>query len=195
MPGLATTQMTVRDQLIIGVCLTIDQLDEAIEDIGRREIIKSIGGLISRGYMERVERGCYQLTPVGEKSRHSHETLTSGPNGPHTAKVRKPLPNTFRQRAWNAMRISGSFTIPDISAVAKNENDKGAELNLQRYFHRLNAAGYIMQLSVRAKGTRPGSNGFKRFRLIKNTGETAPVYQPKKRRVFDHNTGEVSSCQ
>ena len=195
MSGIATNQMAIRDQLVRGVCLTIDVLDNALGDIARKEIVKSIGGLISRGYVERIERGCYQLTDAGESSRHNNETLKSGPNRRHTAKARKAMPNTFRQRAWNAMRISVSFTVPDIVAVAKTENDKKAELNLQRYFHRLNAAGYLLQLSMRARGTRPGSNGFKRYRLINNTGDFAPVYQEKTGGMFDHNTREVVTCK
>ncbi len=195
MSGIATLQITIRDALPGSVCLTLDELDGVLFRHNRREIVKGVGSLISRGLVERIERGCYQLTSAGHKSFDAGEVLTSGPNSTHTAKVKKPMPDTFRQRAWNAMRISASFTIPDIVAVAKSEKDKGAELNLQRYFHRLNAAGYLQQMSIRIKGTRPGSNGFKRYRLINNTGEIAPVYQPKKIQVFDHNTREVFPCK
>lgn len=190
MPGHATNQMAIRDALVPDACLTIDALDEALPSIHRREIVKAVGVLINRGYAERVALGCYQLTEAGRKSAKLDEVMKSGPHGADTANARKPQQNSLRQRAWNAMRIPGSFSIPDL-IIAADTGSKDAETNLQRYLKGLAAVGYVIELPIRQRGTRPGSNGFKLFRLLNDTGETAPVYRLKKGEVYDHNTQEI----
>ena len=97
---------------------------------------------------------------------------------------------TLRQRAWNAMRMSGAFTIGDIVMAAASGSERDADNNLQRYFCALVKARYLTVLPVRARGTKPTSNGFKRFRLLKDTGPIAPVYRANKGCLFDHNLGE-----
>ena len=195
MPGIATNQIAIRDQLILGVCLTIDQLDYALADIARKKIVKSIGGLISRGYLERVERGCYQLTEAGEVSRYMREQLTSGPNCAHTAKIKKPLRHTVRQRAWNVMRINPVFTYDELAMAANKSSVLHTRANIEKYVRKLVATGFVNELTTRTPGSKLTSNGFKKFSLIKNTGPIAPVFQGHKRGVFDHNTGEFSPCK
>jgi hypothetical protein len=188
MTGTATLQMAIRDTLLPRACLTIDQLDEALPDIPRREIIKAVGRMINNGRAERIERGCYQLTDIAVTETATGKPLTSGPRGPDTAIARKPLTNSLRQRAWNVMRLPGTFTVPELIAVAQKSKQRDAHRNLQRYCKALCKAGYLVELPVREKGTRQGSNGFKRYRLINDTGETAPVLRQRTKVVFDHNT-------
>jgi len=195
MTGVAINQMAIRRSLSTGVCLTINELDTRLVNIKRCEIIKSVGNMISNGYAERVERGCYQLTPKGLRSADKNEVLTSGPKGPDSSAARKPIPDTIRQRAWNVMRLPGSFTIPDLITIVVINGETGAADNLQKYCKTLATAGYLMILADRAKGTRPGSNGFIRYRLIKDTGEIAPVIRPKTKTLYDHNLGEEVSCK
>lgn len=171
-----------------GACRTIDQLDASM-DHGRKEIVKAAGRLIHRGLIERVEIGCYRLSSDGKEAAASGEEIKSGPFRPDRGKCRKPR-DTMRQRAWQAMRMSGSFTIGDIAMAAAGPNDTKPEGNLQKYFRALRHAGYLIELPVRAEGTALTSNGFKRFRLMKDTGFTAPVYRAKEETIFDHNLGD-----
>ena len=187
----------VLDRLADGECHTIDHLDFALEAFARREIVKCAGRLVMRGLLERVELGCYQLTEDGKAALASGERITSGPHRPDRGRCRKPR-RTLRQRAWNAMRMSGTFTIGDIVMAAASGEEKNAENNLQRYFRALVRAHYLVVLPIRAKGTRLTSNGFKRYRLMRDTGPTAPVFRLNSACLFDHNLGErgeVVPCQ
>jgi hypothetical protein len=149
--------------------------------------------LIFRGLVERVETGCYQLTLAGSAAKARGDVITSGPWKPDTAKHRKPVQDTFRQRLWNAIRMSRSFTIGDL-VIAAGRGEKDPENNATWYIRHLRAAGYIAELPVRQKGTRLTSNGFKRWRLLRDTGDKAPVYRPKAKLVHDYNTGEDVAC-
>ncbi|MCT4654388.1 MAG: hypothetical protein N4A65_01125 [Cohaesibacter sp.] len=171
-----------------GACRTIDQLDASM-DHGRKEIVKATGRLIHRGLVERVEIGCYQLSNAGKDLAASGEEIKPGPFRTDRGKCRKPR-DTMRQRAWQAMRMSGSFTIGDIAMAAAGPNDARPEGNLQKYFRALRHAGYLIELPVRAQGTALTSNGFKRFRLLKDTGLIAPIYRANKGAIFDHNLGD-----
>ena len=193
MTGIATNQMAIRDELASGVCLTTDELDKALPNIKRRQLVMAVGKMITKGLAERVERGCYKLTKHGLKTHCAGVKLTSGPNGKHTG-PKRPLPNTLLQRAWNVMRISQSFTIPDLVLVAAVD-EKNPTSNLQRYVKALVRAGYLLELPIRAKGTALESNGFKRYRLLNDTGEIAPVYRRSRRTVFDHNTNTEIVCR
>lgn len=177
--------MTVRAALHDGACRTIDQLD-ALLPLTRRQISNGAARLIMRGQLERVEAGCYRLTPAGHEALARGEAITSGPIGPLTGRARKPLRDTLRQRAWTAMRMSGTFTIGDlIMAAGRGEAD--AETNLGRYLRHLKTAGYVAELPMRQRGTRPTSNGFKQFRLLRDTGPIAPVWSAARLLMIDHN--------
>src|SRR5690606_18444992 len=103
MPGVADCQMEVLRLIPAGACLTMDQLDP-MTALTRHQIAQAAGKLISRGLLERIEAGCYQLTAEGLAARESGVVLTSGPTGPRTA----PQPwrkDTFRARLWRVMRM------------------------------------------------------------------------------------------
>lgn len=176
-----------------GACRTIDELDETLA-LDRRQISDAAFRLINRGYAERVERGCYRLTADGIAAAERGEALTGGPSGPDTVQVRKPWRDTSRQRAWAAMRMSGAFTVGEIAMAALRDADPAAEDNLRRYVLQLKRAGYLVELPVRQSGTKLTSNGFKRFRLIRDTGFEAPVYRTKTKALHDYNTGEDVPC-
>lgn len=172
-----------------GSCKTIDQL-ETLLLLNRRQISDCAAMLIKRDYLQRIEIGCYCLTPLGLSAAMRGERVTSGPLRALTGKFRRPPRNTFRQRAWNAMRISRTFTISDLTIVAVN-GEKDPENNLARYLGVLRRVGYVLELPSRQSGTRLTSNGFKRFRLTKDTGPIAPVWRSKKRGVWDFNVGSL----
>lgn len=199
-PGIIPT--TVLHNLADGACRTIDQLDEQLE-FNRRQISDGAAKLVYRGFLERVEAGCYQLTKAGLEAAADGKKIKSGPWKPLTGKSRKPRANTFRQRAWNAMRMSVEFTFSDI-VIAADRNDKGPKNNLQAYMRQLVRAKYVAELPTRVGGTSLTSNGFKRFMLLTNSGPVAPTVRRVKTspdaekslwEVFDGNTQEVTPCQ
>ncbi|KRB58486.1 hypothetical protein ASE04_27630 [Rhizobium sp. Root708] len=173
-----------------GVCRTLVEL-EALLPISRRKITDGILLLVQQGYAERVEAGCYQLTAQGKAFAATGKKIgeTRGPN----TRVRKVRSSTLNQRLWTVMRMSSSFTIADIVISARREEADPEHL-ARRYVAHLVAAGYVQELAGRVKGNRPGSQGFKRFRLLKNTGEYAPVWRSKTNAVHDFNTGEDVPC-
>lgn len=168
-----------------GSCQTIDELDAALP-LNRRQISNGAAMLIKRDYLDRVEAGCYRLTSSGQEAAAKGEKITSGPIRTDTCIARTPQRNSLRQRAWTAMRMSGTFTIGDIVIVAAR-GDLDPESNVQRYLQMLRAGGYVAEMPVRQRGTHLTSNGFKRFRLIKDTGPIAPVWKSKLRSLWDHN--------
>lgn len=186
-------QTTLLNGLCDGSCRTMEELSKTLA-LERRAIAKAVCKLVLRGYVERVERGCYRLSPRGLKAVGRGEAVKAGPSGPHTAKAARPLPDTLRQRAWNAMRMSGTFTIGDLAIAASRETDKVPEINIQKWIWALCRAGIVVELPTRTRGTAPTSNGFKRFRLLKDSGPIAPIYRPAHRTVYDHNTEEELPC-
>ncbi len=105
-----------------GSCRTIDQLD-ALLPLTRRQISDGAARLVMRGLLERIEAGCYRLTAAGRQAAARGDTISSGPFRPDSAKARKPWRNTLRQRAWNAMRMSSTFTIGYIAMAAARSDD------------------------------------------------------------------------
>ncbi|KZB51096.1 hypothetical protein [Thalassospira xiamenensis] len=185
--GRSFRQEVVRDLLPPNACLTIDELASALPEYSRRDIVKATVKLISRGLLERVERGCYQLTPKGIESRDANEALTSGPNEPLTAKTRTKKGSTLRRRVWRVMAVKQKFTIDDLLSVSTRGEEKNARNNVQKYLRCLCKAGYLRELR-RTPGEAITSNGFKRYQLIRHTGPLAPVL--RQGGVYDSNTGE-----
>lgn len=189
-PGKAPTALL--QKLSGGLCMTISQIAQDL-DLTHRQVSDAASGLLRRGYLERMEVGCYQLTEAGRFAAAAGEVITSGPKGPRDA-VRQAGRNTLRERAWRAMRIRRRFTVPEIVADAAAEGDKSPDENLQRYLRSLQSVGYVVALPNRAGGTAPTSNGFKRWMIAKDTGPRAPAILSKKPGVHDFNTGEDVLC-
>lgn len=171
-----------------GVCKTLDVLSDEL-GWSHRQVTNAASALIRKGLAERVEAGCFQLTPQGAEAVMAGMEITSGPNGPHES-TQKPLPNTLRQRAWNVMRIQRSFTIHDLLVAATQGQEKDAINNLQRYCRLLAKAGVLRLMKRRVAGTKPTSNGYQKYQLLKNLGEFAPTVRPKTGVLHDHNSGE-----
>ncbi|MCZ4273329.1 hypothetical protein [Maritalea porphyrae] len=182
-------QTTMLSHLCDGTCKTIDQLESELA-LNRRQISDGARLLIIRGYAERIELGCYRLTELGQDATMNGEVITSGPISKDSCTIRKPFANTIRQRAWRTMRMGDAFTIPSLTMAAATNKDKQPENNLQRYVKALVKAGYLVAYPVPQKGNRVGSNGFKRYRLINNTGPHAPTMRRGKKVLFDRNLNE-----
>lgn len=173
-------------------CEVIADIAAAL-DLTHVQVGKATGELIARGYLERVERGCFQLTSEGAQAVRDGVRICSGSNGPVTG-IRKPVRGTLRQRAWKAMQIQRVFTIPDLAMIVSRDNPAAAYNSLQAYLRQLVAAGYVMRSLRKAPGTAITSNGFNRFSLVRDTGPRAPVYSKKRGAFHDFNTGEDVPC-
>ncbi len=173
-------------------CEVIADIAAALE-LTNIQVGKATGELIARGYLERVERGCFQLTEEGAQAVRDGVRICAGHIGP-TAGIRKPVRNTMRQRAWKAMQIHREFTVPDIAMVVARDDPAAAFGSLQAYLRQLVAAGYVMRSAHKAPGTAVTSNGFNLFRLIRDTGPRAPVFSKKRGSFHDFNTGEDVPC-
>lgn len=194
MTGKATTQMELLRTLEPGHCLTSLNLRVATGIEGRK-VADAIGRLVSKGLVERKQVGCFQLTKDGKSFLENGQEITSGPNGPLTGKRRPNKKSTVRQRAWNVMRMGNAFSIPDLLLAVMTPDDGDPTSNLQRYLKALVGAGYLAELPTRKRGTRLTSNGFKRYRLIRNSGEIAPSISSPDDRVSDRNLAEDASCK
>jgi hypothetical protein len=183
----------VLHSLADGACRTMDELHGML-DLSRRQISDGAAKLVLRDYLERVEAGCYQLTPAGITAAQSGTKISSGPWRGDTARVRKPVRNTFRRRLWNVMRMGGVFTIADLVMAAAREEDARPENNAARYVSYLVRAGYVEEQRTRKRGTKLTSSGFKRYRLVRNTGPLAPAYSPKRKVLHDYNKREDVPC-
>ncbi|OJY36392.1 MAG: hypothetical protein BGP11_08305 [Rhodobacterales bacterium 65-51] len=160
--------------------------------VTKQQAMNAAMKLMGRDYLIKMSAGCFQLSDVGVAAAAAGAIITSGPKGKTGA-----IPvhrNTFRQRAWASIRFNGRFTIGQIVRAAARHDDQNARENARKYIAQLAAAGYVRELSRRAPGTCMGSNGFKRFMLIRDTGRRAPVYRAELRVMHDFNTGEDVQC-
>lgn len=118
----------------------------------------------------------------------SHEK--SGPKGPHG----KPrvVPGTMRQKAWRAMQIKGKFTLADLAraAVPADSAAQDTRNNVGRYVKALTRAGIVVELPKRTAPSSHGSNGDKRWLLLRDLGRQAPAVR-KSGGIFDPNSGAV----
>lgn len=192
--GNAPNQMTLIAALPEGACLTVEELTGLVA-LERKVLVKTAGALVTRGLLERVERGCFQLTPEGVAVKDGKVPLKSGPRGPHTGR-RKGVRNTLRVRLWRAARAAGKFTVPDLLMLAAKGSEKSAAGNAQRYLRHLEQAGYLFRLRAKAPGTALTSNGFTRWQLIRDTGPEAPILRQTAEgwEMYDPNTREVHPC-
>ncbi|MFL7904713.1 hypothetical protein ACJ41P_26535 [Azospirillum argentinense] len=171
-------------------CLTIEELADTA-GISRRQAWNGTVGLIARDYVVRRERGCYEVTEEGLVAHTAGTPLKSGPAGP-LERCRKPQANTLNGRLWRAMRMKGKFSLGDLLNLAAHGDEGNAEHNAGRYVRALVAAGYLTELR-RAKPDRPGSNGVKRYALLRNSGPLTPMLR-RGGDIYDPNTGELHSC-
>jgi len=154
-----------------------------------RQTTNSARALMRRGYLTVLENGRYQLSDSGLEAAGRGEKVS----GSRHVTV-KTVRDTFRERAWRAMRVRKVFTIGEIVSDAASDDGGQPRDNAARYISRLKQAGYIKEMPRRAPGTAIGSNGFKRFALVRNSGPKAPVFREGAGCIHDPNTGEDISC-
>ena len=107
--------------------------------------------------------------------------------GDHT---KNRTPNDARSRAWRAMRVLQTFTLPHLAATASIKED-----NARNFLLRLQREGFVRKIEdnpLRKRGQ------FAVWRLVRNPGPKAPIAM-KAGGLFDPNTrktylnGEVSA--
>lgn len=188
MPGDARHLTAIVQTIGPANCLTTAEIAAAMGIPGKR-VATACTRLVVSQIIERVERGCFRLTPAGRDVQSGKRALKgSGPKGQLTG-PRVPRPSTLRQRAWTAIRLSRRFTVSEITMLAATPEDRGAERHLVKWFGHLVKAGYLAELPRRAPGTALTSNGHKCWALVRDTGETAPLIRPDGT-YYDYNTGE-----
>lgn len=154
-----------------------------------RQMTNAARGLAGRGYLVFQDNGFLGLTRDGQQAAASGLPI----RGRGNTRV-KIVHDTLRERAWAAMRVRKAFTVGDIVADAQRGDEMRPRDNITRYIARLKAAGFVQEEARRQPGTAIGSNGFKRFRLVRNAGPKAPVFREATTSVFDPNTGLDIPC-
>lgn len=193
MAGQGTLQGAVLKAMAGGGCLTPEDLAQATGRT-RHQVVKAVGALISRGFVERVEIGCYRISPEGAEWHRSGRPITSGPHGPLTKvePVRRKA-DALYHRLWRALRIKGKATVGDLLELAGADDRKVHAA--RKYLRALTGAGYVRRMPRREPGTAVTSNGFLRYQLIRDTGPVAPVHRTARGEVYDPNTGETTPCR
>lgn len=191
MAGNATAQQAVLNALGAGDCLTIDCLSVRLT-LTRKQISTAAARLIARGWLERVEAGCFRLTPAGRDALAAGTPITSGPRGKMTR--RRPVRDSLCTRLWRAMRLLKKFGLAELLELAARD-EKNPKHGAQRYVTGLAKAGYLLRHQRRSLGTAPTSPGHVRWTLIRDTGDLPPMLRRGGRVVFDPNTGEDNPCQ
>lgn len=194
-PDTATGNATVQHGVLAALtaaerCVPIEDL-AAAAGLSRRQTANGAAALIARGYVVRRERGCYEVTAAGAAAHAAGTPLTSGPTGPMERK--QPVANALRSRLWKAMRMRSKFALADLLVLAATGDERDPSANAGRYLRALVASGYLSELR-RTKGGRQGSNGAKRYVLLRDSGPKPPIVRRGGVEVYDPNTGVVHPC-
>lgn len=197
MSGIATTQIEILKALKSGEKIALDDLAANLP-FERRFIVNAAGRLITNGMIERTELGVYRITMTGYAQLESGEPIRSGKKGKRSG-VRRVRAGGLRQRIWNAMRQhcvggqSKAFSLPDLLTIALNPDEETHSTynNAGQYIRQLKKTGYLLTLTRRQPGTKPGSNGFTLYKLVRDNGERSPVVRIREKTIYDPNTGEV----
>jgi hypothetical protein len=189
LPMNATHQVAVLSS-IGDEAVNLNDLESRLP-IPRPALIAATGRLVIRGLLEREEEGVFRRSPEG--LRVLRDGLKIG--GDSAKRRKEPVySNSLRQRAWAAMRLTKRFTVGSLTELAV-KNEKDGEDSIRRFCLALTQAGYLAELPTRQRGTVAGSNGFKQWRLIRDTGEHAPRYMQRDKAFADRNTREVFPCR
>ncbi|MFN3314325.1 MAG: hypothetical protein ACK46Q_12780 [Hyphomonas sp.] len=166
-------------------------LEELMSDLGleRRQAVNAAQNLRQRQYLTAAPGGVLCLTETGQAALAAGEKISGS-----RQKTVRAIRDTFRERAWRSMRIRRRFTVGELVSDAARDDDAQPHDNARRYLARLAAAGFVKELPGRTASHAPGSNGHKRYMLIRNNGPKAPIWRAEANVVHDFNTGEDVPC-
>jgi len=190
LPVHATHQIAVLGNMG-AEAITLDALCARLPMIGRDAITAAAGRLVARGWIEREETGIYRLSAAGIEALK--DGLKIG-GDPYKRRKDPAYADSLRQRAWRAMQLEKRFTVGSLAQLAIRD-EKDGEDSIRRFCLALTRAGYLAELTTRVKGSVAGSNGFKQWRLIRDTGEIAPRYVAAEKAFHDRNDRQVYTCR
>lgn len=171
-----------------------------VSGLERKQVINACDKLVAHGYLVRrtysdgkVKPGKFLLTPEGRIALEAGANLKSGPKGP-SGKARDTA-GSLREKVWRLLRIRQKASVPEVVGLlcdgeATAKTIETTTNNVQKYLRALRATGYLIEMR-REPGTKPTSNGFKRYLLVRDTGPLAPtrrgkdcVYDPNEEREY-----------
>jgi hypothetical protein len=171
--------MDIARLLETGPCLTVDEMVERTA-YPRRSVVEACACLVRRGWVDRLERGCFTLSVEGRQALTRGDVVASGPIGPLTVRARRPKRRTIRDKMWSAIRIAKKFDLARLEEIAG-----ASRTNAQRFVLVLARAGFLTELR-RQPGDAPSSNGFKRWLLVDDPGPATPTIKADGR-IWDPN--------
>lgn len=190
--GQGEAQIAVLRCLYDGNIRSLPEVAVAIS-AARRQVARAVNKLVAKAYVTRVTYGKYSITPLGANIIENGIAITSGPNGPVGPKTTvRNRADGFRDRAWRAMRIRRSFTVPDILMDATDGTEASPIDSAHFYIRSLKQGGYLRELPKRVPNA--GRCPLKKWMLVRDTGPLAPAIQRNPRAVHDFNTGETVPC-
>lgn len=178
-------QRAVFDALSPSACLTIQNM-VAITGLDRKALCHSCMDLVRNGYIQRKERGCYELTAEGLKVKAGQGVLKKRYDGRKPARQKK----TLRVRLWRAMRSLKKFTVSDLLELSARDCSKSEWSNAKCYVLRLVEHGILYELRRGVDASGKKGNGEKRYSLTNDLGLLAPIIKRNKE-LYDPNTGET----
>jgi predicted transcriptional regulator of viral defense system len=192
--GTATHQHAILSALVPNACMTLDEIAEA-SGVPRLGVPRAVNRLILRGFVERIARGCIQLTQAGATALAEGTPLNSGPIAPHRQMNNRS--GSARERFWQAIRLRQKFTLADLQILALKDGEQGYS-NIRIYVGRLEKAGYLRALMRdQSSAISTMSRGQKRWALVRDSGPCAPITRQRGGawEVFDPNTQEAHPCR
>lgn len=188
MTWTSETIMQTISQHMLNCCVTNEKLVQ-LTGLMEKQVEAATQNLHKNGFIKRVEPGCYRITQSGIIALDRKTSLRSGPKGETSVKIHK---DSLRVRVWRAIRIRQSFSIPELLPIVTKGSEKDATSNIYKYLTALEAAGYLIRMGRKMRGTALTSNGFARWRLdpLKDTGPKAPVWRMSKGTIYDPNRDE-----
>ncbi len=182
MAGDGSRQMALVELLAPGPCLTTAEMVERT-GMTRNDVADACVRLVRRGWVDRLERGCFTLSAEGRRAHAAGESITSAPGHPLTQRARRPKRRTFRDRVWTAIRMAKKFDLGRIEELVDVPAHRSG-----RFVKALTRAGYLSELR-REAGEAPTSNGFKRWLLVDDPGPATPILKTDGR-LWDPNRRE-----
>lgn len=171
-----------------------------VSGLERKQIISACEKLVTHGFLIRqtysdgkVKPGKFRLTAEGRIALEAGANLKSGPKKP-SGKARDTA-GSLREKVWRLLRIRQKASVPEVVGLlcdgeATAKTIEATTNNVQKYLRALRATGYLIEMR-REPGTKPTSNGFKRYLLVRDTGPLAPtrrgkdcVYDPNEEREY-----------
>lgn len=166
-----------------------------VSGLERKQVINACDKLVRHGFLIRqtysdgkVKPGKFRLTGEGRIALEAGANLKSGPKKP-SGKARDTA-GSLRERVWRLLRIRQKTSVPEVVGLlcdgeATAKTIEATTNNVQKYLRALYVTGYLVEMR-REPGTKPTSNGFKRYLLVRDSGPLAPTRRGKDR-MYDPN--------